>query len=149
MPPRRTLPALLLSLSLLPLSACASGAPDTRVGGATLYDQLGGGPGIEILVDEFLDVLSTDLRIVAQFADTDLSRFRGHLIDQICELADGPCTYTGEDMHTVHAGMEITERDFNALVEDLQDAMERLEISRAAQNRLLAKLAVYQRDVVE
>ncbi|NAV96740.1 group I truncated hemoglobin, partial [Salmonella sp. hn-h2] len=54
---------------------------------------------------------------------------------------DGPCTYTGRDMASVHKGMGVNRADFNALVEDLQKAMNQHKIPFRAQNKLLAKLA--------
>jgi hemoglobin len=44
--------------------------------------------------------------------------------------------------------MHLTEADFNALVEDTQLAMDEIGIPYATQNRLLARLAPYEREVV-
>lgn len=45
--------------------------------------------------------------------------------------------------------MGVTNKDFNALVENLQWAMDKEGVPFAVQNRLLAKLAPMQRKVVE
>ena len=45
--------------------------------------------------------------------------------------------------------MNISHADFNALVEVLIDAMEKNDVSVAAQNRLLQRLAPMHRDIVE
>jgi hemoglobin len=47
-----------------------------------------------------------------------------------------------------HAALAVTEAHFNALVEDLVDAMEARGIPRRAQNRLLRRLAPMHRDIV-
>jgi hemoglobin len=47
-----------------------------------------------------------------------------------------------------HAGLGITRADFNALVEDLQTAMNARGIPFRAQNKLLAVLAPMHREVV-
>jgi len=44
-------------------------------------------------------------------------------------------------MRTAHDGMKIRESEFNALVEDLEKAMKRIDLPIAAQNDLIAKLA--------
>ena len=39
---------------------------------------------------------------------------RAMLVEQVCAGTGGPCTYTGKDMKTAHAGMAITDEQFNA-----------------------------------
>ena len=51
-------------------------------------------------------------------------------------------------MKDVHADMDITKADFNALVEVLQVSMEAKGIPFGAQNRMLARLAPMHREVV-
>jgi hemoglobin len=63
-------------------------------------------------------------------------------------LTGGPCRYEGRAMDRAHASLQLTNRDFNALAEDLQIAMERARIPFAVQNRLLAILAPMQREIV-
>lgn len=138
-----TIPRLLFFLGLaLLLSACAS-AP--RAG---LYEQFGGRPGIEALVEELLVRVLEDERIAAQFAEVDLVNLNDRLVEQICVEVGGPCEYTGRTMAESHEGLAITEADFNALVEDLVDAMDARGIPRRAQNRLLARLAPMHPDIV-
>ena len=129
------------------LLALAAGctAPQPRPG---LYEQFGGQAGVEALVEEFLVRLLEDERINAQFAETDLLNLNDRLVEQFCVELGGPCTYTGRDMAESHAGLGITEADFNALVEDLVDAMEARGIPRGAQNRLLSRLAPMHADIV-
>jgi hemoglobin len=49
----------------------------------------------------------------------------------------------------VHKDQGVQQTDFNILVEYLQAAMDHERVPFRAQNRLLAKLAPMQRDVVE
>ena len=46
--------------------------------------------------------------------------------DQFCQVAGGPCRYTGHSMEATHKGLHLTNANFNALVEDLQSAMDYL-----------------------
>jgi hemoglobin len=89
-----------------------------------------------------------DKRISADFKDTNLKRFAKLLSEQICMLSGGPCEYSGDNMKLVHQGMRINNAKFNALVEQLQIAMDKSKVSPAAQNKLLAILAPMQRDIV-
>ncbi|MCC5855873.1 MAG: group 1 truncated hemoglobin [Idiomarina sp.] len=114
----------------------------------SLYQDLGEQEGIANLVEELLFNIADDRRIRHHFADTDMERLHRMLTEQICELAGGPCTYSGDDMVTSHTGMGVTRADFNALVENLQLAMDDHGISVGAQNRLLALLAPMHHEIV-
>jgi len=128
---------------VLLLAACAGTEPRP-----TLYQQFGERPGIEALVEDLLARILEDPRINAGFADVDLVNLNDRLVEQICVELDGPCTYTGRSMAESHATLAVTEADFNALVEDLVDAMEARGIPRRAQNRLLRRLAPMHGDIV-
>lgn len=140
----RTSALAVLCALLIVVGGCA-GRP---VKDNSLYQALGEQPGIEALVDRFLVILSDDLRIVRYFAETDISRVRDLLVEQFCDLSGGPCEYSGDTMQLVHEPMNLTEADFNALVEDLIDAMEDLNLPQPAQNGLLALLAPMHGDIV-
>ncbi|XOZ32909.1 group I truncated hemoglobin [Halomonadaceae bacterium KBTZ08] len=107
---------------------------------ATLYNALGKRAGIETLVTGLLERIAKDRRLAPQFRGIDVRRFHHNLTDQLCELSGGPCTYEGKTMRSAHAGMAITETEFNALAEQLILIMEKQGIPTWAQNRLLARL---------
>src|SRR5215471_16938394 len=85
----------------------------------TLYDRLGGYPAISAVVDDFVKNVAADKRINRFFANANIGRLKARLVEQICQGTGGPCTYRGGDMRSVHAGMGIQSKHFNALVEDL------------------------------
>lgn len=114
----------------------------------TLYDDMGGKAGMDRIVDVSVDNYLTDPRIKDIFSESNIDRIRMELKDQFCQIADGPCVYKGHDMVATHKGLHLTNANFNALVEDLQDAMNKCDISFALQNRFLARLAPYQHQVV-
>lgn len=141
-----SLPRRLAILTLsLGLTACASTAPP---GDDSLYRALGGQPGIERIVEGLLINISDNPRIVEHFAETDIDRLNEKLIEQFCVESGGPCEYTGDSMRDSHTGLNLTESDFNALVEDLLDAMRALDVPVTAQNRLLARLAPMRSDII-
>lgn len=125
-----------ICLLLLTLTACASVTPSR-----SLYGDIGGQAGVETLVDSLLDNIANDDRIFDLFKDSKIDHLRQRLIEQICNLSGGPCEYSGETMEKSHAGMHINEAQFNALVEDLIQAMENNRLPVNAQNQLLALLA--------
>ncbi|MEK8032568.1 group 1 truncated hemoglobin [Ideonella sp. DXS29W] len=115
---------------------------------ATLYQQFGERAGLVALMDDFMQRLLADPRMNPFFKDVDQAHVKAQLVDQICEVAGGPCRLDGPDMKSVHNGVDITRADFNALVEVLQQAMDARGIPFSAQNQLLGKLAPMHRDIV-
>lgn len=127
------LPGLLAVL----LSACATAPQKSVVKNATLYQRLGGAPGVEAVVDAALKHVHGDLRINIFFENTDLADLRRLLIEQICAATGGPCTYTGRSMEEAHSGMNLTDKDFDVFVEDLVAAMTEVKVSSELQNEVL------------
>ena len=113
--------------------------------GKSLYSRLGGKKAITAVVDEFVNNVAGDSRINKFFADTAkdpkrLAKFKGNLVDQICQASGGPCKYKGKDMKTAHKGMAITDADFGALVEDLVKALDKFNVGATEKNELLGAL---------
>lgn len=107
----------------------------------TLYDELGGQPGVAAITESLLDAFATDPLVAPTFAHVDITRWKRVFADYVCQTADGPCRYTGDSMEEVHRGMNINEAAFNAVVEDLITAMNRQHVPVRVQNRLIARLA--------
>lgn len=139
---RAALGAMLISALL---AGCVS-APTSR--DATLYERLGGEAGIAAITEGMLARSAEDPRIRDDFAEADIVNLYERLVEHVCALAGGPCTYGGRDMKAAHVGLGLTEADFNALVENLVDAMTERGVSIAAQNELLAVLAPMRDDVI-
>ena len=137
----KRLAALAIPL-LLTFGAPVFGADDT------LYQDMGGKPGMGRLVGASVDLYLADPRIKDIFSESNIDRIRAELKDQFCMIADGPCRYTGHSMEATHKGLHLTNANFNALVEDLQSAMDSCNIPFATQNRFLARLAPMQHQVV-
>ena len=114
----------------------------------SLYDRLGGQPAITAVVDDFVGNVAADTRINRFFARTDIPRLKRLLVEQICQGTGGPCTYTGRDMKTTHAGMGITDAQFNALVEDLQKSLNKFKVPEKEQGDLLAVLGPMKPQIV-
>lgn len=138
---RQAFLALFAASSLVAMAPSAAQEP-------TLYQKLGNQAGIERIVDTFVGNLLIDPRIKDQFAKTDIPTLKKRLAEQFCVLSAGPCRYTGADMKSAHSNLDITKANFNALVEDLQLAMDKENVPFTTQNRLLALLAPMHRDVI-
>lgn len=123
---------------------------DESVAGAHLvYERLGYQSGVESLVDSFLANVTADDRVSGRFADTDMAELRGHLIDQVCEATDGPCTYEGKSMREAHAGMGITEAEFAIIAGHFADAVKQTGVSASDQEAVMSLVSDMQGDIVE
>jgi hemoglobin len=116
---------------------------------ASLYERLGGIEAITSVVDSFVARCAGDGRINRKFERSEIPRLKKMLVDQVCEAAGGPCTYTGRDMKETHAGMGVTAGEFDALVEDLVATLDEFSVPSAEQEELLAVLAPLRDDIVE
>ena len=131
-------------------AGCASGTMEQKPMPAqtSLYDRLGGKPAIQAVVDDFIGNVAADPRINQQFASASIPRLKTMLVDQICEASGDPCKYTGQSMKVVHAGMKITDAEFNALVEDLVKSLDKFKVGAQEKSQLLAALGGMKGDIV-
>lgn len=151
---QRKLTLLALAAALVLGSSAQLAQAQGMAKGTTLYHRLGGKTAIKAVVDDFVGRVAADTRINAFFAETAadpkrLAKFKGNLVDQICEAAGGPCKYKGKDMKTAHKGMGISTADFNALVEDLSASLDKFKVAEADKGALLGVLGPMKGDIVE
>jgi hemoglobin len=133
-----------ISVALI-LSACAG---NTAKSATNLYQRLGGEVVMVAVVDETINSAVKDPRLNQSFDKVDIKKLKQKIVDQICFLTGGGCTYDGDDMKTVHAGLNITEREFYGLVEALVRALDGHNVGLREKNELLAILAPMKKDVV-
>ena len=122
--------------------------------GPSLYDRLGGVKAITAVVDDFVARAAADKRIGAFFSGTAadpkrLAALKQNLVDQVCQATGGPCKYKGKDMKSAHAGMNISNADFDALVEDLSLTLDKFKVGAKEKGELLGALAPMRADIVE
>jgi hemoglobin len=109
----------------------------------------GGYEGLGKITHDFVERVQKNPRISSFFKDSDVERLEAMLTDQFCDVLGGGCKYAGKSMKEVHAGKRIATADFNALAEDLQDALTAANVPTSQQNKLIARLAPMHRDVVQ
>src|ERR1044072_8913895 len=138
--------ALLLTV-LLSLLLSATKAQDK-----TLYERLGGYDGIAKVVDDFIGRLIADKQFekffIGQSTDSK-KKIRNHVIEQFCVAAGGPCVYTGRDMKTTHAGLGITEADWNAAANHLIAALDKYKVDEKSKAEVVAFVSTLKKDIVE
>ena len=118
-------------------------------GAKKLYDRLGGNPAITAVIADFVDNnVAKDARINKFFANTDLTKLKKLLVEQVAAGTGGPEKYTGRSMKESHAGLKIGVADFNALVEDLVKSLDKFKVPEAEKTELLNVLGPMKGDIV-
>jgi hemoglobin len=117
----------------------------------SLYQRLGGRAKIETIMT---DVLANHLKnpvVAPRFAALDAERFeraKAHAIDFFCMGSGGPEVYTGRDMRTTHAGMNVSEQEFVAVLDDILAALDKNQVGAQERQEVLAILYSLKGDVV-
>lgn len=143
----RTLPGVVLCL--VATASFAAIPPPAVAPPGSLYARLGGTPKVTAFVNETIEKVAADPRMNKSFDKVNLQHVKDMLIEQICSLTGGGCTYTGDTMRDSHAGHHISNAEFFGLVEVLRDAMRAQDVPLPARNELLEILAPMKRDVVK
>src|SRR2546426_1088799 len=106
---------------------------------------------IALDVGDFVTNMGGDPRVNARFKDMkgpDVEKLKSNLADQICDATGGPCSYLGRDMKTAHKGMQITDAEWNATVENLVKALDKNKVDPKDKSELLGMLGPMKADIV-
>ncbi len=139
---RFALPVIVAASMLM--SACGTMQPKEK----SLYERLGGKEAIVAVIDDFVGNVVADDRINKRFANSNPVRVKSQMVDFVCQGTGGPCKYTGRDMKTGHTGMNITEAEFNALVEDLVKTLDKFKVPAKEKSDLLSLLGSMKGDII-
>jgi len=147
---RTTLP--IFALAVVIAWACAPTAAAQNQTKKTLYERLGGYNAIAAVVDDFIGKLITDKQFERFFVghSTDSKkRIRQHILDQFCAAAGGPCIYTGRTMKDSHAGLGISEAEWNAAAKHLVATLDKFKVGAEEKKELLDFVTSLKGDIVE
>lgn len=109
----------------------------------SLYDRLGGAYPISVVVDDFIerllvnDVLNANPAINAARARVPAPGLKFHVTSLVCSVTGGPCKYTGRGMKEAHAHLNITEREWQAMVADFKVTLDKFKVPALEQGELI------------
>lgn len=138
--------------SLLGMVAGETLAAQQPANTASLYKRLGGYDAIAAVTDDFLGRLAGDKQMSRFFVGVSadsLRKLRQHVVDQLCEATGGPCYYFGRTMKTTHAGLGITESDWQLTVKLLNATLDKFKVPAAERTEVVNFFAALKRDIVE
>ncbi len=141
-------------LTLFTLVLIAFGTLSTVAQGQekSLYERLGGYEAISAVVNDFAPKLFKDPQVGAFFkgmgTDTRMSFIQKN-INLVCNVTGGPCKVLSRPAKTVHAGLGITESDFNVVVNHLVDTLDKFKVPAKEKKELLDIIGTLKPDIVE
>lgn len=135
----------------------------------SLYKRLGEEKGITMIVDDFVPRVLADPRVnwerkgvksggvlgigktneEWQASGENVAKLKKHLVEFLSVATGGPTQYGGGEMKGVHAGMGVTNVQFNAAVGDFKQSMDNLKVPVDEQREVLAIIETTREQIVE
>jgi hemoglobin len=107
----------------------------------TLYRRLGGAEGITRLVDDVVAAHLSNPIVKTRFENVkDMDKLKKRACEFFCVGSGGPETYTGKDMLATHKGMNISEQEYLAVMDDIVGAMNKNRLDEDAKKDVIAIL---------
>jgi hemoglobin len=107
---------------------------------ASLYDRLGGEEKIRRIVTDLLSLHKQNPAIFTRYNNAKKSdaEIINLVVDLLGSATGGPQQYTGMDMTTAHKGMNCSEAEFVAVLDDLLAALSKHDIGEVEKAEVLA-----------
>lgn len=110
----------------------------------SLYDRLGGLYNIATVVDDLIDRVMADPRLNANPRVDEAHHrvspagFKYYVTELVCQTSGGPQQYSGRSMGDSHRHLMITDQEWDAFMDDLQQAFDRFGVPEQEQEELKA-----------
>lgn len=114
----------------------------------TLYERLGGEEKIRGIANTIFDKHLENPVINNRYADSVREDVIPKLVGFLCEGTGGPQKYTGKDMLTTHRGMNISEQEFMAVLDDIMEALQEHGVAEREQQELLYANYAMRKEIV-
>ena len=107
----------------------------------TLYQRLGGAAGIACLVDDVITAHLNNPIVKTRFENIrDMERAKRMAREFFGAGSGGPDPYTGKNMLAAHKGMNISEQEYLAVMDDIVNALTRHNVDAESKVEVIAIL---------
>lgn len=103
----------------------------------SLYERLGGENAIRNIATVILENHLANDVVKARYMDSDRQEVIRVVTEFICVGTGGPQTYSGKDMLAAHKGMNISEREYMAVLDDILAALNTQGVGQREKEELL------------
>jgi hemoglobin len=120
----------------------------------SLYDRLGGLYNIATVVDDLIDRVMADPRLNANPRVDEAHHrvspagFKYYVTELVCQTSGGPQQYSGRSMGDSHRHLMITDQEWDAFMDDLQQAFDRFGVPEQEQEELKVIVAGTKESIV-
>lgn len=114
----------------------------------TLFERLGGEEKVRKIVNDVLEKNSNNPLIAHHFKNIDMKGLKQKAFEFFSMGTGGPHQYTGRDMRTAHANMNINIKEYDSATDDTIAALDENGIGQEEKNEVLAILEYLKGDIV-
>jgi len=114
----------------------------------SLYDRLGRRDGITRITRTLVENHLANPLVNKRYGATDMDKVERRVIEFFCAGAGGPETYTGQDMLATHKGMNISEQEYMAAMDDILGALQKNEVDPATRGEVTAILYSFKGQII-
>jgi hemoglobin len=114
----------------------------------SLYERLGGTEGITKIVGSLVHAHLANPAISTRFEGSDVDKLISGAANFMISGTGGPNVYKGKDMLGVHKGMNISQAEFMAVLDDALIALQQNNVGQREQEEMLFILHSMRGDVV-
>lgn len=115
---------------------------------SSLYDRLGGAAGVAAITDDVWANHTNNPLVALRYINSDPEKIKRLVREQLGAATGGPETYTGRSMLESHRGLNVSEQEFLAVVEDVLDALDKNHIGQKEKDEILAILFSVRKDII-
>jgi hemoglobin len=121
----------------------------------SLYERLGGFYPIAAVVDDFIErllvneTLNANPAIDEARASVPKAGLKYRVTELVGQVTGGPQAYTGRSMQESHAHLNITEQEWQAMMEDFKATLDHFEVPAQEQGELISILEGTKADIVK
>jgi hemoglobin len=132
----------------------SAGAVSAQTATRSLYERLGGVYNIAAVVDDFIErllvngTLNANPAIAAARDRVPKAGLKFHVTTLVCQVTGGPCTYVGRSMKVAHQHLNITEKEWQAMVADFRKTLAQFKVPAKEQEELIAIVGSTKKDIV-
>ena len=114
----------------------------------TLFERLGREAGIARLAGDLVDAHLKNPKISSRFGSSDIAAVKTAAAEFFITGTGGPPVYKGKDMIGTHRGMNISNDEFVAVLDDVLEALEKNGVAQREKEEVLFVFFSMKNDVV-
>jgi hemoglobin len=119
----------------------------------SLYERLGGAPSIAVVIDDFVERLWVNKVLNKnpknkQAMGVKKPALKYLVTELVCQVTGGPQKYSGRPIKNVHAPLNISEKEWDAMVADFKKTLDKFKVPQKEQEELFTIVGSTKGDIV-